>query len=102
MTGTASQIEWSDLIKVRVNAEFDRVATAFRTVAEKQAEVDRLETLAILGLVEEKRSEVLANPSAGYFIKHWMEMGDQVRKMLGDDPRYKAIQESRASRRAQH
>ncbi len=28
MTGTASQIEWAELIRPRVNAEFDRVSTA--------------------------------------------------------------------------
>ena len=31
MTGTPSQIEWAEQIKRQVNAEFDRVANAFKS-----------------------------------------------------------------------
>lgn len=100
MTGTPSQIEWAELIKPRVNAEFDRVALAFRTVARHQAEADRLETEVVIEILEEKRREELARPEAGYFIKRWQELGDQVRQLIAEDPRYQAIKEKRAARRA--
>jgi hypothetical protein len=41
MTGTASQIEWAELIRPQVNAEFDRVTKAFQGAASNQAEPDR-------------------------------------------------------------
>jgi hypothetical protein len=99
MTGTPSQIEWAAQIKPRVNAEFDRVADAFRHVAGKQADQDRIETLAVIALLEEKRTEVMRNDSAGYFIRDWRELGDQVRRLIADDPRYHDIQAARESRR---
>ena len=64
MTGTANQIEWARQIKSRVNAEFDRVASAFQTVAGKQAELNRTDTLAVIALLEEKRGEVMAKNEA--------------------------------------
>ena len=33
----------------------------------------------------------MANPSAGYFIKDWQELTDQVRQMIFKDPRYQTI-----------
>jgi hypothetical protein len=36
MSGTAAQVEWAERIKRQVNAEFDRVAASFRSVAGKQ------------------------------------------------------------------
>jgi hypothetical protein len=44
LTGTASQVEWAERIKRQVNAEFDRVAAAFRSVASKQRNEKRAET----------------------------------------------------------
>lgn len=95
MTGTSSQIEWAAQIMPLVDAEFARVAAAFRKVAESQSDQARSETMEILSILEEKRSEVMANPSAGYFNKHWRELSDQVRVMLVQDPRFQAIQQRR-------
>ena len=91
MTGTPSQTEWAERIKAQVGAEFDRVSASFRSVAEKQKENRRLETEAIISILEEKRAEVMARDQAGYFIKEWQEISDQVRKMLLADARYQMI-----------
>ena len=99
MTGTPNQIELAEQIKCRANAEFYRVAEAFRTVAQIQRGQDRLDTLAILRILEEKRTEVMAIDAAGYFIRTWAESEDQVRNMIGQDVRYQAIQTSRRIRR---
>lgn len=95
MIGTPSQIEWAEQIKPLVIAEFDRVAAAFSKVAESQPDQAKAETIEILSILEEKRSEVMANPSAGYFIQRWRELGDQVRAMLGQDARFQTIRQRR-------
>jgi hypothetical protein len=97
MTGTPSQLEWADRIRPRVDAEFSRVANAFHDVASRQSEHDRIDTLAVIGILEEKRIEELAHREAGYFIKHWVELSDQVRQTIFRDPRYKAIQAKRGN-----
>jgi len=99
MTGTASQIKWAELIKPRINAEFDRVARALQLVGSKQKERDRLDTAAIITILEEKRSEVMAKDQAGYFIRDWQEMRDQVRKMIRQDARYQSIKAGKSARR---
>lgn len=99
MTGTANQIEWALQIKPRVNAEFERVAKAFEATALKQLEVDRTDTLAVIAILEEKRVEVMANNEAGYFIRDWQELTDQVRKMIAADSRYQEIKVRKAARR---
>ncbi len=91
LTGTPNQVEWGDLIRRRVSDDFDRVALAFQTVADKQNEAKRADTEAILAILEEKRLEVMSRTEAGYFIHDWQEIGDQVRQMIGKDPRYQAI-----------
>ena len=98
MTGSPSQIEWAEQIKPRVGAEFDRVAKALKTVAERQAESDREDTHAVIAILEEKRAEVMAKDEAGYFIRDWQELKDQVRTMIGQDPRYRSIQATKARR----
>jgi hypothetical protein len=98
MTGTASQIEWAKRIKRQVNAEFDRVAAIFRAVALKQSESKRAETEAVIGILEDKRTEVMSRQQAGYFIHDWHEIGDQVRQMIFSDARYQAIKSSRVTR----
>jgi len=98
MIGSPSQIEWAQQIKVRVNAEFDRVANAFRQATRTQPEEARKNTLAIIGILEEKRAEVMAQELAGYFIRDWQELRDQVRQMIARDPRYQAIQATKAAR----
>ena len=99
MTGTPSQVEWAEQIKLRVNAEFDRVAQSFRSVAGKQNDAKRAGTEAILGILEEKRAAVMSRAEAGYFVHDWQEISDQVRQMIFHDPRYLAIQSNRAARR---
>ena len=97
MTGSASQVEWAERIKRQVNDEFDRVALAFRTVAEKQTGEKRLSTEAILVLLEELRVAVVSRSDAGYFIHDWQNINDQVRLMLFKDERYQRIKSGGSS-----
>jgi chaperonin GroES len=99
MTGTASQVEWADQIRLRVSQEFDRVADAFRIQAGKQTEQDQAETLTVIAILEEKRIETMANDRAGYFIRDWQELSDQVRQLIARDPRYQAIKANRTERK---
>jgi len=95
MTGTPSQIEWAQQIKPRVGAEFDRVAKALEDVASHQNEQACADTQAVIKILKEKRAEVMANDFAGYFIRDWQELTDQVRQMIRQDPRYQAIRSGR-------
>ncbi len=97
--GTESQIEWAEGIRIRIDEEFDRMASSFRSVAGRQSGTKRAETEAILAIIEEKRAEMLAIDQAGVFIRDWREPGDRVRRMILEDPRYEAIQASRAAQR---
>jgi hypothetical protein len=99
LTGTANQVEWAQRIKRRVNDEFDRVAAAFRAVADRQADRQRADTEAILAILEDKRAAVMRREEAGYFIHDWQETGGRVRQMLFDDARYQAIRRARPARR---
>ena len=99
MTGTASQIEWAEQIRPRVDAEFHRVANAFRSTASLQQEREREDTLAVVAILEEKRLEVMANDRAGYFIRNWQELTDQVRQAIAADSRYQSIKANRKLRR---
>ena len=92
-------MEWAERIKLQVNAEFDRVAASFRSVAGKQNDVKRADTESIIAILEDKRAEVMARHRAGYFIRDWQEISDQVRQMIFKDPRYQAIKNNRAVRR---
>jgi hypothetical protein len=98
MTGTASQIEWAEQIRPKVDAEFDRVAKAFQAAASNQGERDRADTRAIIAILEEKRLEVMEQNQAGYFIRDWRELNDQVRRMISGDSRYRAIKAGRKAR----
>jgi len=98
LTGTASQIEWAEQIRVNVAHEFDRVANAFRTVADRQTEQAQAETRTLIAILEEKRAETLGNARAGYFIRDWQELNDQVRQLIFRDSRYQAIKAGRAAR----
>lgn len=99
MIGTASQIEWAEQIKPRVDAEFVRVAKAFKSAAARQAGPDRADTWAVIAIIQQKRVEVMAKDDAGYFIRNWQELTDQVRQMIAKDARYEAIKANRDSRR---
>ena len=91
LLGSTSQIEWAVAIRTRVNDEFDRVAKSFRSIAQRQDGHKRSNTEAILAILEDKRNEVLSRDRAGYFIHDWQEISDQVRQMIGQDPRYQLI-----------
>lgn len=91
MTGTPSQIERAEQIKLQVSAEFDRVARALMTAAGGRKGRDRIDTLAVIAILEDKRSEVLAKDQAAYFIKEWQELNGQVRHLIAEDTRYQAI-----------
>ena len=98
MTGTPSQVEWAERIKLRVSDEFDRVARSFRSVAGRQNDAKRARTEAILVILEDKRAAVMSREEAGYFVHDWQEISDQVRQMIFHDPRYPAIQSNTAAR----
>jgi chaperonin GroES len=95
MNGTASQVEWAERIKGQVNAEFDRVAASFRSIAGKQDDYKRVKTEAVIAILEDKRAEVMSRKQAGYFIHDWQEISDQVRQMIFHDARYQAIKSNR-------
>jgi hypothetical protein len=99
MSGTAAQVEWAERIKDQVNAEFDRVAASFRSIAGKQGADKRAETEAVIAILEDKRGEVMSREQAGYFIHDWQEISDQVRQMIFHDARYQTIKSNRAARR---
>src|ERR1051325_192648 len=98
LTGTVNQIEWAKQIRTQVDAEFDRVRTALEAAAAKQSGQDRMDTQAMIAILEEKRAEVMEREEAGYFIHDWQEIRDQVRQMIMKDDRYKAIKTGPALR----
>ncbi len=97
MTGTVNQVDWAQQIKAGAGAEFDRVAKALQAAAARQAGQKRMDTQAALAILEDKRAEVMANNEAGYFIREWRELHDQVRRMIAQDPRYQAIQANKTN-----
>jgi hypothetical protein len=98
ISGTPSQVEWAERIKPLVNAEFDRVAAAFRSTLDKQCSDKRSDTEAIIAILEGKRAEVMNRTQAGYFITEWQEISDQVRQLIFHDARYQTIKNDRAAR----
>jgi hypothetical protein len=100
LTGTQSQIEWAEKIRPTVVRAFDRVTAEFEVRAGKQSGEVEAETRLILAILAQKRAETMANARAGYFIKNWQSLSDQVRQMIAADPRYQAIKNARAARRA--
>jgi hypothetical protein len=91
LSGTVGQIEWAEGIRSRVEKEFDRVANALQGASEKQHGQDQLDTFAIIGILEEKRAKVLGIEEAGYFIRVWQDLRDQVRQLIREDARYRAL-----------
>jgi hypothetical protein len=92
LTGTVNQVEWAERIRTQVNSEFDRLARVLEVAALKQSEPARTDARAVIAILEDKRAEVMANQLAGYFIHDWQELRDQVRQMILNDPKYRAIQ----------
>jgi hypothetical protein len=99
LTGTPNQIEWAEQIRLTVALEFDRAANAFRLRMERQTAADQAETRTVIAIIEQKRTETMANTQAGYFIRDWQELSDQVRQMIFHDPRYQEIKSQREARR---
>jgi hypothetical protein len=102
LTGTPNQVEWAERIRLTVAQEFDRVANAFHKQMNRQNALDQEETRAVIAIIEQKRTETMANTQAGYFICDWQELSDQVRQMISQDPRYQEIKDQRAARRRGH
>jgi hypothetical protein len=80
LTGTPSQVEWAEGIHLKVAREFNRVAEGFDAIAQDQPPEKPANTRAVIAILEEKRGEVLARTDAGYFIRYWQELEDQVRQ----------------------
>ena len=91
MKGTPNQIEWAEQIRSRVAAEFDRVAKALAGAAGNRVERNRMNTGSVIEILEDKRAEVMAKDQAGYFIVEWQELGDQVRRLIVQDPRFQDL-----------
>jgi hypothetical protein len=99
LTGTPNQVEWAERIRLTVAQEFDRVAKAFQARIAVQTGEKQSETRTILKILEQKRAETMSIHIAGYFIREWQDLSDQVRQMIAKDPRYHAIRDQRATRR---
>lgn len=97
VSGSEIQIEWAERIRKNVREELDRVAATFQTVADRQAGEKRAETEAVLAILADLRREILDRRDAGYFIRDWQEISDQVRRMIFADPRYQALKSKRSS-----
>jgi hypothetical protein len=97
LTGTPAQVEWAERIRMSVAQEFDRVAKILRAQGVIQSGQKQAETQIILAILEQKRAETLTNPTAGYFIRDWQELSDQVRRMIAKDPWYQVIKDQRAA-----
>ncbi|MBK9170801.1 MAG: hypothetical protein IPM24_25560 [Bryobacterales bacterium] len=95
MRGSKAQVEWAERIRRVVNAEFDRVAAVLRAVGKRQRGARRMSTEAILVILEDKRAEVMSRNQAGYFIREWQEISGQVRQLIFEDARYKAMRHER-------
>lgn len=93
MTGGGLQVEWAERIKITVAAEFDRFTRTFAQLA------DTPETATIIAVAKELRESVLANDDAGFYIRNWQDLGDQVRIMVLKDPRVQAIRSRKRSAR---
>jgi hypothetical protein len=98
MTGTKDQVKQAEEIKERINAEFDRLARALGAAAVKQTERDRIDTEAVIVILEDKRTDVMEKGQASYFLNNWRELNDKVRQLITQDTRYMAINTRKAMR----
>jgi hypothetical protein len=99
LKGTPAQVEWAERIQRTVGEEFDRVAASLRSIVLKQGAEGRADAETIIAVAAEKREEIMSIESAGYFIRHWQELGHQVRDLIVKDSRYEAIARERATHR---
>ena len=49
--------KWAEQIRARVGAEFDRVAKALESAASSHTERDRMDTRAVIGILDDKRAD---------------------------------------------
>ena len=66
--------------------------------ASNRGEQVRMDTQAVIAMLEEKRAEVMARDQARYSIRDWQELRDQVRQTISQDPRYQEIKARKAAR----
>jgi hypothetical protein len=98
MIGKINQAKQAEQVKVRINTEFDRIAKALASAAARQTGQERMDTEAVIIILEDKRTEVMAKSQASYFINNWRELSDEVREKIVQDPRYRDINTQRARR----
>ena len=90
MIGTANQVDRAERIRKQVGT--DSIAWRERSsqrLANRRAKANGLS--GWIAILEDKRDEVIANDDAGYFIREWHELRDQVQQMVTQDSRYQAI-----------
>jgi hypothetical protein len=98
LIGTLNQIAWAVQIKSQVEAEFDRLRKVLESATTRQSPEDVTDIEAIIRILDDKRTEVMENEQAGYFIHQWQELGNQVSRMIVEDPRYQAIKARQTAR----
>jgi hypothetical protein len=81
-----------------VEAEFDRLRKVLEYAATRQSLRDVRDIEAIIRILAGKRTEVMENEQAQYFIDQWQQLGDQVSRMIVEDPRYQAIKARQIAR----
>jgi hypothetical protein len=91
LVGTENQIAWAEQIRANVDAEFNRVAAALESVVTHQTGSNQVRTRLAITILEGHHGAVMARNDAGYFIKEWQEIRDQVRKMVTADTRHKTL-----------
>jgi hypothetical protein len=95
LIGSEAQVEWAERIRAGVRTEFERVEKSFQSVADRQGGASRLRTEAILAILRDKRDAAMNRSEAGYFIREWQDISDQVRQAIGNDPRFQALRATR-------
>ena len=95
LIGSEAQVEWAEGIRAGVRTEFERVEKSFQSVANRQDAASRIRTEAILVILRDKRDAAMNRSEAGYFIREWQDISDQVRQAIGNDPRFKALRATR-------
>jgi hypothetical protein len=91
LIGTLNQIAWAVQIKSHLEAEFDRLRKVLEYATTRQSPKDVADIEAIIRILDDTRTEVMGNEQAGYFIHQWREVGNQVSRLIVEDPRYQAI-----------
>lgn len=89
LVGTENQIAWAEQVRANVDAEFDRVAKAPESVAARQTSLNQARTRLVSAILEDRHGAVMAIRDAGYCIKDWQDIRNQVRLLVTADARYK-------------